>query len=139
MKEIISILCIVVGVGFGVFGRKCSTSPDKPNPSPEPTALPSPTPEPCPTPTPVPEPRPTVFYAPDFALVNTPFTVSLCEPFEFNVALTVDDKPVGTFGKGPQCMQVIVPGFSGLGKRVLKAKDYSKVITIFDATIFTAK
>lgn len=136
MESVIAILGVVAAIVLGL-ASKCSRSAPQPEPTPSPS--PSPTPEPCPTPTPVPEPRPTVFYAPDFALVNTPFTVSLCEPFEFNVALTVDGKPVGTFGKGPQCMQIIVPGFSGLGKRTLKAKDYSKVITIFDATIFTPK
>lgn len=121
-------------LGFlGAILSTCTGKPASPVPSPEPTALPTP------EPTPTPEPKPTVFYAPDFALVNTPFTVSLCEPFEFNVALTVDGKPLGTFGSGPQCMQVIVPGFSGLGKRVLKAKNYSKIITIFDATTFTPK
>jgi hypothetical protein len=71
--------------------------------------------------------------------VNTPFTVTLCEPFEFNVALTVDGAKIGTFGNGKECMQVIVPGFSGLGKRTLKAKNYSRTITIFDGKIFTAE
>jgi hypothetical protein len=114
-------------------------APLEPAPVATPETTPEPTPVPCPTPSPTPEPRPTVFYAPDFALVNTPFTVTLCEPFEFNVGLTVDGKPVGTFGKGPECSQIIVPGFSGLGKRTLRAKDYSKVITIFDSKIFTAQ
>jgi hypothetical protein len=119
-------------LGFlGAILSTCTGKPVDPKPSPEPTLSPSPTP--CPTPAPLPEPRPTVFYAPDFALVGTPFTVSLCEPFEFNVGLTVDGKPVGTFGSGPQCMQIIVPGFSGLGKRTLKTKNYSRTITIFDA------
>lgn len=121
---------------FGALVAIVSTCTSKPS---EPAASPSPTPIPCPTPSPIPEPRPTIFYAPDFALVNTPFTVTLCEPFEFNIALTVDGKPLGTFGKGAECSQIIVPGFSGLGKRTLKAKNYSKVITIFDGKIFTAK
>lgn len=130
----------ILGI-LGAILSTCTGKPVDPTPSSKPTASPSPSPSPtpCPTPSPTPEPRPTVFYAPDFALVNTPFTVTLCEPFEFNTALTVDGAKVGTFGNGKECMQVIVPGFSGLGKRTLKAKNYSKAITIFDGKIFTAK
>lgn len=133
VKKLLVVVGVVAVLVLSLVG-KCAP---KTIPTPEPT--PSPTPVPCPTPAPTPEPRPTVFYAPDFALVGTPFTVTLCEPFEFNVSLSVDGKHVGTFGKGSQCMQVIVPGFNKIGKRVLKAKDYSKIITIFDADTFTGK
>lgn len=131
----------VIGVISTVLTTCSSSESPEPTPSPSPSASPVPTPTPCPTPTPAPEPKPSVFQAPDFALVKTPFAVTLCEPFVFNVPLYVDSYKVGTFGhdRNSGCMLLVVPGLKTAGKRILRTGQHSRAIVIFEAQNVTGK
>lgn len=99
------------------------------------------TPDPCPTPTPEPEPVPGQFEAPQFAMKNTPFSVTLCAPFEFRTELYADAYKLGTFGLDEKsgCMLLVVPGLNGTGKRTLKARGFERQITVFDGRTLTTR
>lgn len=98
-------------------------------PGPVQTAPPCPTPEPTPAPTPKPIP---VLIAPEYIVVGTPFSVTLCEPYQPNIRLHIDEYLLGTFGelRNTGCMTLIVPGLNTTGVRKLKTGGHEATITV---------
>jgi hypothetical protein len=73
-----------------------------------------------------------VLIAPEYIVVGTPFSVTLCEPYQPNVKLYIDAFLLGTFGdlRNTGCMTLIVPGLNTAGVRKLKAGSHEAIITV---------
>lgn len=131
MRFVLPALLIIVllfGLGFVLTG--CETYRTLPIEQPAP---PCPTPEPTPAPTPKPIP---VLIAPEFVVVGTPFSVTLCEPFQPNTRLYIDAFLLGTFGdlRNTGCMTLIVPGLNTTGVRTLKTGGHQSKITVLSGS-----